>query len=160
MLMRLSIPIVILGNIGLFLSGHLSLAANVSVSASLAGQSFNEEGLFEFSVANSTIELWRGEFFWGDVIRYTRILMFFSNVQYSLVAGGRGLAMIIFLLSFAWPYSKQLIVLGLWFASPATVSVSTRGSTLMWLDLLGKWSIVDIFVLVMVLVGFRISIQR
>lgn len=68
--------------------------------------------------------------------------------------------MIIFLLSFAWPYSKQLIVFGLWFASPTTVSVSTRGSTLLWLDLLGKWSIVDIFVLVMVLVGFRISIER
>lgn len=68
--------------------------------------------------------------------------------------------MIIFLLSFAWPYSKQLIVLGLWFAPPTTVSVSTRGSALHWLDLLGKWSIVDIFVLVMVLVGFRLSIQR
>ena len=75
-------------------------------------------------------------------------------------AGGRGLAMIIFVLSFAWPYSKQLIVFGLWFAPPSTVSVSTRGSALLWLDLLGKWSIVDIFVLVMVLVGFRLSIQR
>ena len=63
MLMRLSIPIIILGNIGLFLSGHLSLAANVSVSASLAGQSFSDEDLFEFSVADSTIELWKGKCF-------------------------------------------------------------------------------------------------
>jgi uncharacterized paraquat-inducible protein A len=68
--------------------------------------------------------------------------------------------MIIFLLSFAWPYTKQLLVLGLWFASPFLVSVNTRGSILLWLDILGKWSIVDIFVLVVVLVGFRISIQR
>jgi uncharacterized paraquat-inducible protein A len=75
-------------------------------------------------------------------------------------AGGRGLAMIIFLLSFVWPYSKQLIVFGLWFAPPSTVSVSKRGSILLWLDILGKWSIVDIFVLVLVLVGFRLSIQR
>jgi hypothetical protein len=60
-LMRLSIPIIILGNIGLFLSGHLSLAANVSVSVSLAGQSFQDEDLFQFSVANSTIELWKGK---------------------------------------------------------------------------------------------------
>ena len=60
--MRTGIPIVILGNIGLFLSGHLSLAANVSLSATLAGQSFQDEDLFEFSVANSTIELWRGTF--------------------------------------------------------------------------------------------------
>lgn len=61
LLMRWSIPIIIIGNIGLFLSGHLSLAANVSISASLAGQSFKDEDLFEFSVANSTIELWQGE---------------------------------------------------------------------------------------------------
>jgi hypothetical protein len=62
MWMRWSIPIVILGNIGLFLSGHLSLAANVSVAASLAGQSFKDEDLFGFSVANTTIELWKGEY--------------------------------------------------------------------------------------------------
>ena len=68
--------------------------------------------------------------------------------------------MIIFLLSFAWPYTKQLIILGLWFVPPSIVSVSRRGSTLLWLDFLGKWSIVDIFILVMVLVGFRISIER
>ena len=59
--MRWLIPIVILGNIGLFLSGHISLAANVSVSATLAGQSFKDEDLFEFSVANSTIEIWKGK---------------------------------------------------------------------------------------------------
>jgi hypothetical protein len=60
---RLIVPVVILGNIGLFLSGHLSLAANVSVLASLAGQTFKDENLFEFSVAKSTVELWRGELF-------------------------------------------------------------------------------------------------
>lgn len=68
--------------------------------------------------------------------------------------------MIIFLLSFAWPYTKQLMILGLWFASPLHVSVARRGSIFLWLDLLGKWSIIDIFVLVIVLVGFQISIQR
>ena len=158
MLMRLSVPIIILGNIGLFLSGHLSLAANVSVSASLAGQNFQEDELFEFSVANSTIELWRGEFAYFGWLSLISIVLLTS--RHTRVAGGRGLAMIIFLLSFAWPYSKQLIVLGLWFTPPSMFSVSKRGSTLLWLDLLGKWSIVDIFVLVMVLVGFRISIQR
>lgn len=84
MFMRLSIPIIILGNIGLFLSGHISLAANVSVSASLAGQNFSEEDLFEFSVANSTIELWRGEFFYCCGPQYTRILIFFLTCSIPL----------------------------------------------------------------------------
>jgi uncharacterized paraquat-inducible protein A len=80
--------------------------------------------------------------------------------NYCFSAGGRGLALIIFLLSFAWPYTKQIMILGLWFASPTQVSVTRRGSIFLWLDLLGKWSIIDIFVLVIVLVGFQISIQR
>jgi hypothetical protein len=59
---RISMPVIILGNIGLFLSGHLNIAASVSVMASLAGQTFQDEGLYQFSVANSTIEIWKGKF--------------------------------------------------------------------------------------------------
>jgi hypothetical protein len=57
---RVTVPFVILGNIGFFLSGHLSLAANVSLAITLGGQTFEDEGLFQFSVANSTIEIWKG----------------------------------------------------------------------------------------------------
>lgn len=60
---RWTMPLVILANIGFFLSGHLSLAASVTILASIGGQSFSEEGFFEFSVAKSTIEIWNGEFF-------------------------------------------------------------------------------------------------
>jgi hypothetical protein len=52
--------VVLLGNIAFFLSGHLSLAASVTIMASLGGQSFTEEGFFEFSIAKSTIEIWNG----------------------------------------------------------------------------------------------------
>jgi hypothetical protein len=58
---RLSMPLVILGNIGFFLSGHLSLGASVSIVGSIAGQSFEENGFFEFSMARSTIEIWNGK---------------------------------------------------------------------------------------------------
>jgi hypothetical protein len=34
-----------------------------------------------------------------------------------------------------------------------------RGSLLQWLDILGKWSIIDVFVLLMTLVSFRLSIE-
>ena len=68
--------------------------------------------------------------------------------------------MIIFLLSFAWPYTKQFLILGLWFSPTRIVSVNTRGSILLWLDVLGKWSIIDIFVLVVAIVTFQISIER
>jgi hypothetical protein len=59
---RWTMPIIILGNIAFFLSGHVSLAASVTIIASLGGQTFSEEGFFEFSVAKSTIEIWNGAF--------------------------------------------------------------------------------------------------
>lgn len=59
---RFSMPMIILGNIAFFLSGHLNLGASVTILASLAGQDFAEEGFFEFSMARSTIEIWKGKF--------------------------------------------------------------------------------------------------
>lgn len=75
-------------------------------------------------------------------------------------AGGKELAILILIFSGIWPYLKQISTLVLWFVPPRMVSVSKRGSVLLWLDALAKWSMVDIFVLVVVVAGFRVSIQR
>jgi uncharacterized paraquat-inducible protein A len=83
-----------------------------------------------------------------------------AHFDFYILAGARELAVIIFLLSFAWPYTKQLITLGLWFAPPTMVSVSRRGSIFLWLDALAKWSMIDVFVLVLTIVSFRVSVQR
>lgn len=130
---RWSMPLIILGNIGLFLSGHLSLAATVSINANLADQAFTADQFFEFSMARSTIDIWN--------------------------AGGKELAVLILLFSGVWPYTKQLITLVLWFLPPKCVGVSKRGSIFLWLDVLAKWSMVDIFVLVVTVSAFRVSVQ-
>jgi hypothetical protein len=54
-------PLVILGNIGFFLSGHLSLGASVSVVASFAGQTAVINNFFEFSMAKGTVQMWQGK---------------------------------------------------------------------------------------------------
>mmetsp|Transcript_3457 Transcript_3457/g.9854 ORF Transcript_3457/g.9854 Transcript_3457/m.9854 type:complete len:2914 (-) Transcript_3457:98-8839(-) len=131
--LRLSMPFIIIGNIGFFMSGHLSLGATVNIQGTLAGETFSVEQFFEFSMAKSTIDIWN--------------------------AGGRELAVMIFLLSGLWPYSKQLITLALWFIPPTRIPVAQRGSILIWLDWLAKWSMVDIFVLVISLAAFRVSVQ-
>jgi len=130
---RLAIPIIILGNIAFFLSGHLSLGGTVNVDIHLGGNSINVKDFFEFSIAQSTIDIWR--------------------------AGGKELAILILIFSGVWPYTKQLITLFLWFAPTTIVTISRRGSILLWLDSLAKWSMIDIFVLILSLVAFRISIQ-
>jgi hypothetical protein len=131
--LRWSMPIILLGSIGLFLSGHLSLGASVNIEVEVAGQIIRVDQFYEFSVANSTIDIWN--------------------------AGGKALALLILIFSGIWPYTKQLITIVMWFLPPSILSVSTRGSILLWLDWLAKWSMIDIFVIVVSIASFRVSIQ-
>lgn len=126
---RLVIPIIILGNIAFFLSGHLSLGAEVKIIIAIAGQTLEIEEFYQFSLASSTLEIWE--------------------------AGGKELAILILIFSGIWPYTKQLITLTLWFLPTSRCSISRRGSILLWLDTLAKWSIVDIFTLIVSIAAFR-----
>ena len=126
---RWSMPVVLLANLALFLSGHLSLGASVNIQAEFAGETFKAENFFEFSIAKSTVDMWN--------------------------AGGKELAILILIFSGIWPYTKTLMTLSLWFIPPTKVSVTRRGSVLLWLDWLAKWSMIDIFVLVISIVAFR-----
>lgn len=58
---RMSMPNIILGNIGFFLSGHLSLGASVTILVSLGGETLRSDDFFSFSMAKSTIEIWNGK---------------------------------------------------------------------------------------------------
>jgi len=132
-ILRWGMPFVILGNIALFLSGHLNLGATVNIEATFAGETIKVDQFFEFSMAKSTIDIWN--------------------------AGGRGLAILILLFSGIWPYTKQFVTLVLWFAPTSWVPVSRRGSILVWLDWMAKWSMIDIFVLIISLAAFRVSVK-
>jgi hypothetical protein len=59
---RFAIPLVILGNIGFFLSGHLSLGGSITIMMSLAGQSYVADDFYDFSMARSALEIWNGKF--------------------------------------------------------------------------------------------------
>lgn len=120
LVIRVLIPIVVLANIGFFLSGHLSLGASVGLDVQIAGEAVRVDELFVFSMAESVVDMWE--------------------------AGAKELAIMILMFSGLWPYTKQLAVLLLWFAPPRIVSVGKRESIFIWLDRLGKWSFVDIFV--------------
>jgi hypothetical protein len=132
-LLRWIVPAILFLNIVFFLSGHLSLGATVFIQAQVAGEKFSIDKFFEFSIAQSTIDIWN--------------------------AGGHALAILILIFSGIWPYTKILMTLALWFISPTQVSVTRRGSMLLWLDWLAKWSFIDIFVLVISIAAFRVSIQ-
>jgi len=130
---RILMPLIVVGNIGLFLSGHLSLGATVSIKAEIAGEVLNIGEFFKFSMAYSVAEMWN--------------------------AGAKSLAVLILIFSGALPYAKQVITFVLWFLPPSYCATTRRGKIFLWLDALAKWSMVDIFVLLCTLAAFRISIQ-
>jgi hypothetical protein len=61
------------------------------------------------------------------------------------------MAVLVFLFTGIWPYVKLITALFLWFAPPKWVSVSRRGSIFLWLDVLTKLSIIDIFMMLIAL---------
>ena len=128
-ILRYWVPILVVVNIAFFLSGHLSLAGSALVEFIIFGEKFYLEDFYEFSIAQSTLDMWH--------------------------AGGEELAALILLFSGIWPYTKQLITLALWFLPPTVVSCTRRGQFLTWLDILAKWSMIDIFVLLITVAGFR-----
>jgi hypothetical protein len=130
---RYFIPFVLAVNIGLFLSSHLNLGASVNIVAELAGEKITVENFFEFSMAQSTIDIWR--------------------------AGGKRLSILILLFWGVWPYAKQFVTLALWFLPPKRVSCTLRGNIFFWLDAVAKWSMVDIFVLIVSITAFRVTIE-
>jgi len=74
-------------------------------------------------------------------------------------AGAVELAILLVIFSGVWPYTKQFIVLFLWIAPPSWVSPKRRGSVFELLDTLGKWSALDIYVLVVAMIAFRLTIS-
>jgi hypothetical protein len=126
---RYIMPAIILGNIAFFLSGHLSIAAETKLELQIAGEPFSLDQFFAFSIIQSTLDMWE--------------------------AGAQQMAIFILIFSGIWPYVKQFTTLFCWLAPPRLLSISTRGSIYLWLDTLAKWSMVDIFVLLVSMVAFR-----
>jgi len=90
------------------------------------------QSFFEFSIAQTTIDMWK--------------------------SGARSLALIIGIFSGLWPYTKQSITMFLWFMPTTRINARTRGFLFVWLDTFAKWSTIDIYILIITIVAFRISI--
>ena len=78
------------------------------------------------------------------------------SIRYN--AHAYALVILIGTFSGAWPYLKLITMLYCWLASPSKMAPKRRGQILMFLDTLGKWSLIDVFVLVMCMVSFRLHI--
>jgi len=131
---RFGVPVVLILTIVLFLMANLGVGASVGAKLVLAGgQVVNPPPLFSFSLGNSVHDMWQ--------------------------AGVYPLSIMIALFSGVWPYLKLLLMMFAWMAPVEMCSSEKRETLLMWLDALGKYSLVDAYVLVMMMVAFRFHID-
>ena len=130
--LRMIIPVWLLANLGLFLSGHLTTGARVDLEITLAQQELPLRTFATFSLGQSLKEMAQ--------------------------AGAMPLAVFIGIFSGAWPYLKLVLLLYCWVVSPVYLPPARRSRWLQVLDILGKWSLIDIYVLVLTMLAFQLEI--
>ncbi len=129
---RHSVLVVLLINIALFVSATTSIGASVSVYVTLGDHVTRLPSLFDFTLAHSVTEMWKAEVYM--------------------------LAVLILVFSGLWPYAKLVLVLGCWIAPRHLLPHRRREQMMMALDALGKWSLIDAFVLTLTMVAFNFHI--
>eukprot|EP01062_Namystynia_karyoxenos_P055844 TRINITY_DN46856_c0_g1_i1.p1 TRINITY_DN46856_c0_g1~~TRINITY_DN46856_c0_g1_i1.p1 ORF type:complete len:1560 (+),score=529.48 TRINITY_DN46856_c0_g1_i1:96-4682(+) len=131
---KAAIPFLLLFALATFLVAHIRNGAEVNVRVVAVGDHFVLEDFFAYSLANSIKEMWNAKVYF--------------------------LALLIAFASGAWPYVKILLLAWCWFMPPEVVSHKRRGYLMQALDYAGKWSLVDMFMLVLMMAAFKIHIQN
>lgn len=127
---RHAFPIIVIGTIFLLLASNLSVGASVDVVISSdSNQTMSLPSLFAFSLGNTVREMYK--------------------------AGIYALMFLVVVFSGIWPYIKLVLMLFGWFSPTRVLDIRRRGLMLFLLDSLGKFSLVDTFVLVLMMVSFR-----
>jgi hypothetical protein len=86
-------------------------------------------------------------------------LSFSSEIFLTRAPGVYPLAILVAVLSGFWPYAKLVLMLICWVMPQRLFSFKMRENCLMVLDALGKWSLIDAYVLIMMLVAFRFRLS-
>jgi hypothetical protein len=127
---RFLIPMMVIGTIGLLVASNVSIGASVNMFLTLKAMTIELPELFQFSLA-STIH----EFYKAGIYPLLALVVVFSGI---------------------WPYAKLLWMLHAWFQPQQTAQ---RLNRLLLLDALSKFSLVDTYVLVVMVVAFRFSVD-
>ncbi|KAJ1454841.1 hypothetical protein M885DRAFT_521109 [Pelagophyceae sp. CCMP2097] len=148
--LRLLVPALIVLNMALYLWSNLTPAASVNVELDLlqlsnlpaGGYHVDLGSFFDFSLSNSVRDMWAAKVY--------------------------PLSMLIAACSGGWPYLKLGLMLFCWSAPAAeavfrkdrfrVLSLANRGRILVVIDGLGKFSLVDTFVMILMMVAFHLEI--
>ena len=129
---RIFIPLAIFCTVALFISSNSGTGASVFVVFDI-GRRIQVPSLFDFGLINSIKEMCKAEVYF--------------------------LALIVALFSGIWPYLKLVLMLISFVLPTSILNKRKREKILMRLDSTGKWSILDSYVMILMLVAFHFHIQ-
>ena len=129
---RIFVPFLLFLTVALFSFSNAAVGATVKLSVQIFGAQVIEYSLFDFSLVNTIRDMWDAKVY----------------VLSGLVAIWSG----------AWPYLKCMLMGATWFCPPSVLKPSHRRRLLISLDILGKWALLDLFLMNMMSIGFRFHI--
>mmetsp|Transcript_8136 Transcript_8136/g.16187 ORF Transcript_8136/g.16187 Transcript_8136/m.16187 type:complete len:1023 (-) Transcript_8136:131-3199(-) len=145
------IPTLLILNAALFTWSNCSTGATVEPDISITfPKEFRWLGhkIFPHQMDESGVVAFK-----DDVFNFT----IFTSLRHFWSGHAYGLAILIGAFSGCWPYIKLFTMMCLWFI-PAREKL--RGKFLHWLDVLGKWSLVDAYVLCLMAVAFGFDADK
>lgn len=132
--LRFVIPFLIIANIGLFISSNGSFGGSVFLKLHFGDtRRLEMPSFFDFSLINSIRDMWKAKTY--------------------------ALSILVAIMSCIWPYTKLIMMLIVWFVPATILSKERRQTLLKLLDELGKWSLLDSFFMVLMVVGFHFIIH-
>lgn len=131
---RFGVPLILAGNIACFIVANTTVGAGVVVKIRAGSIEDTLPSLFEFSLGNTIRDMW--------------------------IAGVYPLSLLVAIFSGGWPYLKLMLMQACWLFPLGWLNKDRRESLLMVLDALGKWSMIDTFVLALMLVAFHFTITN
>jgi len=133
--MRVGLPLLVVADILLFLDANFGgPGTSVYISIEANGKEVVQlPSVKDFSLFSSITDMWNAE-----VYALAVLIAFFSGI---------------------WPYAKLFAMLACWFMPTRRLSIKNRQRVLEWLDALGKWSLVDAFVMVLFMVAFEFDLS-
>ena len=129
---RIFIPMAILFSIALFISSNSGTGASVYIVFNL-GRRIKAPSLFDFSLVNSVHDMW--------------------------LAGSEVLSTVVAVFSGVWPYLKLVLMLISFMLPTSILSHKRREKILLILDATGKFSILDSYVMIMMMVAFHFHVE-
>lgn len=131
-ILRYLMPLLIFVNVSMFIVSNASISASVFPTVVFGDFPVEVGSLFDFGLINTIRDMWS--------------------------AGVYPLAILIAFFSGAWPYIKLILMFLSWCLPPRVLPLRIRENILRVVDALGKWSLIDSYVMTLMLVAFRYHI--